>query len=112
MKAEFTQKNPKFNLMQADGIRSQTHSEDITNVLLTDGIWYLIEKGSFKFYKTSGDRAVPFIQFKVARGAFDAERGVSVAGKIVEVFPASVVGVAYLDDLDNAQFGDVLRGDQ
>lgn len=101
MKAEFTEENPKFNLLQPDGIRSQAHSEVISNVLLTDGKWYLIELGSFKFYKTAGDKAVPFVQFKVIHSGFAPGEGASpAAGKVVEVFPASVVGVAYLDRLN------------
>lgn len=102
MKAEFTNKDPKFNLMNPDGIRSQVHSESVSDVLLTDGQWYRIEPGSFKFYKTSGDRAVPFIQFKVPpfNGATTHDKTL-VAGKTIEVFPASVVGIAYREAGDS-----------
>ena len=100
MKAEFTNKDPKFNLMQPDGIRSQVHSESVSDVLLTDGQWYRIEPGSFKFYKTSGDRSVPFIQFKVLPFNGNPNDKGAVAGKTIEVFPASVVGISYRESGD------------
>lgn len=90
MKSEFTEKDPKFNLLKPDGLRGQVHAEAVTDVLLNDGRWYRIVEGSFKFYRTSGDKAVPFVQFVT-----DALANEYVAGKTVEVFPASVSGVAY-----------------
>jgi hypothetical protein len=89
MKAEFTDKDPKYNLLNPDGIRSQAHSEDITQVLLSDGNWYAVAPGSFKFYKTAGDKAVPFVQFDTL--------GTDQGGNVlrIEVFPASVQGIGY-----------------
>jgi len=90
MKAVPTNKMPKFNLLNPDGERPQTDAENITDVLLNDGHWYEIKRGSFKFYKT-GDKGVPFVQFDVTY----TEQYSPVAGRRVEVFPASVCGIAY-----------------
>lgn len=96
MKAEFTEKDPKFNLLKPDGVRGQAHSEVITQVLLNDGTWYAIAKGSFKFFKTAGDKAVPFVQFDTLD---TDENGRHLR---IEVFPASVCGIAYLAPLEGA----------
>jgi hypothetical protein len=93
MKAETTDNDPKFNLLKPDGVRSQAHSEVISQVLLNDGIWYQIKEGSFKFFKTSGDKAVPFVQFKLNDEIVDADG--TRRRHVIEVFPASVVGIAY-----------------
>lgn len=100
MKVEHTDKQPKFNLMQPDGVRGQVHSEVISDVLLNDGHWYEIKPGSFKFYKTnqSSGVGVPFVQFDIAY----TEQYRPVAGKRVEVFPASICGLAYTPSEDDA----------
>lgn len=101
MKVENTEKNPKFNLLSPDGTRAQVHSETISDVLLNDGHWYEIVPGSFKFYRTkppaAGAPAVPFVQFDVAL----TEHYHPVGGKRVEVFPASVAGLAYVPQEDD-----------
>ena|ERR1700751_4974550 len=89
MKAETSNDGPKFNLLQGDGVRPQAHSDVITQILLTDGQWYSIVPGSFKFYRTSGDHAVPFVQFDLNA---QNEQGEMVR---IEVFPATVAGWAY-----------------
>jgi hypothetical protein len=91
MKAEFTEKDPKFNLLKPDGVRSQAHSEVITQVLLNDGNWYAIRPGSFKFYRTAGDKSVPFVQFDV----LPAPGSQQAAPLRIEVFPATISGIAY-----------------
>ena len=93
MKVESTDQNPKFNLMQPDGVRSQAHNQEITHVLLTDERWYKILPGSFKFYKTAQNPqnpGVPFVQF-------DTVLPENEAGGVfrVEVFPATVAGIGY-----------------
>ena len=93
MKVETTSKTPKFNLMQPDGIRSQADVEDIAFVLLNDGKWYKIIQGSFKFYRTeqsTKNPGVPFVQF-------DTTLEINESGGVVrmEVFPATVAGIAY-----------------
>lgn len=90
MKAESTEQTPAFNLLEPDGQRGQAHSKEISRVLLNDGKWYEIEPGSFKFYKTGA--GVPFVQFKVNGGDFDCP---DADDYLIEVFPASVAGVAY-----------------
>lgn len=97
MKAESTNKNPKFNLLKPDGVRSQAHSEAVTKVLLNDGRWYDIIPGSFKFYRTSSDKAVPFVQFKIDEVD---DRLAGLEGHTIEVFPATVAGLAYSTDED------------
>lgn len=87
MKAETSDVGPRFNLLQSEGVRGQAHTKEITQVLLTDGAWYAIEPGSFHFYRTGGDKAVPFVQFDLMPNASGQLR--------VEVFPATVAGWAY-----------------
>ena len=99
MKAESTEEVPAFNIMKHDGIRSQAHNKTISRVLLTDGKWYDIIPGSFKFYKTSPDKAVPFVQFDYEREIDN--RGTFILTR-VEVFPASVAGWAYAVEDENA----------
>lgn len=89
MKAEKSETNPKFDLMNPDGVRPQVNSQVITQVLLNDGSWYGVVPGSFKFYKTSD--SVPFVQFDTASDGVD---GVTRSLRI-EVFPATVAGWAY-----------------
>lgn len=97
MKVETTDQPPKFDITKPNGIRSQTHAAEITKVLLDDGVWYNIEPGSFKFYKTS--QGVPFLTFKVP--VFVGPTGGSpVSGKTVELFPPRLVAVAYDQDED------------
>ena len=99
MKIETSKNGPKLNLLQPDGIRNQTDSRDVTHVLL-DGIgWVRIEPGSFHFYKTAGDKPVPFIQFDVLA------TGDLPAGWRVEVFPTAIAGLAY-----SPEDGDGARG--
>ena len=104
MKAESTDETPAFNIMKHDGIRSQAHNKVISRVLLTDGKWYDIIPGSFKFYKTSPDKAVPFVQFDYERenqSAFMKGGSLPPVPTRVEVFPASVAGWAYVIENEN-----------
>lgn len=90
MKAESTDQAPAFNVLEPDGQRGQVHPKEITAVLLNDGRWYQIKYGSFKFYKTGS--GVPFVQFKLSGIEFDDS---DTGDYLVEVFPATVAGVAY-----------------
>lgn len=104
MKAESTEEVPAFNIMKHDGIRPQAHNKVISRVLLTDGKWYAIVPGSFKFYKTSPDKAVPFVQFDYERkddSVFMSGGSLPPVLTRVEVFPASVAGWAYAIEDEN-----------
>lgn len=102
MKVEHTNKMPKFNLLQPDGVRPQTHSQNVSHVLLNDGHWYAIVPGSFKFYRTDATEGpgVPFVQFDIDN---DLDNDEMLVGKRVEVFPASVCGLAYTPDEGNKE---------
>ena len=86
MKIEESNGGPVFNLLKPDGVRDQASAADITMVLVSDAGWQPIIPGSFHFYKTKGDKPVPFVQFDV----IDEGRKMRI-----EVFPTSISGVAY-----------------
>ncbi|UOW93412.1 hypothetical protein SEA_LABELLE_88 [Mycobacterium phage Labelle] len=95
MQAHETEKMPKFNPAQPDGVKPQASDELITAVLVS-GEWIPIVPGSFKYYVSQpnpNDKAkmIPYIQFDVEPNpAFGA-----LAGTRIEVFPQSVGGYAY-----------------
>lgn len=93
MKVETTEQSPKFNLLASDGVRDQTDADEIKFVMI-DGLWRQIIPGSFKFYKTSGPKPVPFVQFDMVNnpgtGGIDPENYFRC-----EVFPTAIMGVAY-----------------
>lgn len=98
MKAEDTDQAPHLNLETADGEHPQTRNELITKVLLSDGKWYDIIKGSFKYYryKLSSDRIIPYVQFKIPEQHEISPGGMpyTVAESTIQVFPATVAGWA------------------
>lgn len=97
MKAEKSSHPPKFNLTKIDGQVPQRDADVISKVYLTSGATFDIVPGSFHFYTTPGDRPVPFIQFESKIWNENSE----LCSHIVEVFPASVAGIAYLKPTDN-----------
>lgn len=92
MKIETSESGPKLNLLNPDGVRSQAHADDVTRVLLDGEGWVAIVPGSFHFYKTAGDKPVPFVQFDVP---CDPVGGLSMKAYRVEVFPTAIAGLAY-----------------
>mgnify|MGYP003606749741 CR=1 FL=1 len=86
MKIEESQEGPKLNLLKPEGVRNQSSAENVTMVLLADTGWQPIVPGSFHFYKTAGDKPVPFVQFDVIDGN-DKMR--------IEVFPTAIAGLSY-----------------
>lgn len=94
MKIETSESGPKLNLLQPDGVRNQASADDVTHVLL-DGLgWRRIIPRSFHFYKTAGDKPVPFVQFDVV--ADPSSGGVDTDTHYrVEVFPTAIAGLAY-----------------
>lgn len=99
MKIEVSENGPKLNLLNPDGVRNQTHAANVTGVLLADSGWTPIVAGSFHFYKTAGDKPVPFVQFDVLGNPtgcgsdFDKFR--------VEVFPTAIAGLSYACPKEN-----------
>lgn len=103
MKVENTDKAPKFNLLKPDGVRDQGHASDVTHVLLNNGETYPVEPGTFKFYKVGSAQGVPYVTFVVSGIYESAIDRHPLAGKRIEVFPASITGIAY----DNIEDNDV-----
>lgn len=96
MKIEESENGPKLNLLQPDGVRSQANASDVNCVLLDTHGWVRIIPGSFHFYKTAGDKPVPFVQFDVIG---DPSSSGPAQGKYrVEVFPTAIAGLAYPAD--------------
>lgn len=91
MKIETSESGPKLNLLNPDGVRSQAHADDVTRVLLDGEGWVAIVPGSFHFYKTAGDKPVPFVQFDVLYDPAGTEK----MYYRVEVFPTAIAGLAY-----------------
>ena len=92
MKIEESPDGPKLNLLKPDGIRNQAGATDVDCVLLDTHGWVKIIPGSFHFYKTAGDKPVPFIQFDMV--GHPGHTGGN--GKYrVEVFPTAIAGLAY-----------------
>ena len=89
MRGENTKKKPVVDLRQHDGVQKQGESEEVVAVLLSDGSgnWLDIVPGSFHFYVTGdpqkGEKAIPFIQFKLRNG------------DEVECFPTSCAAFKY-----------------
>lgn len=92
MKIEQSENGPKLNLLKPDGIRDQASAEEITHVLLETEGWTQILPGSFHFYKTAGDKPVPFVQFDVIGNPIN---GLDNKKYRVEVFPTAISGLAY-----------------
>lgn len=90
MKIETSESGPKLNLLKPDGVREQTGSADVTMVLLDSAGWQPIIPGTFHFYKTAGDKPVPFVQFDVLDESGKKMR--------IEVFPTAIAGLAYPTD--------------
>lgn len=94
MKIETSEIGPKFNLLKPDGTRNQVHAEDVTHVLLSDTGWKRIIPGSFHFYKTAGDKPVPFVQFDTVADPCTGGIDTNTHYRI-EVFPTAIAGLAY-----------------
>lgn len=93
MKIETSESGPKLNLLKPDGVRNQASATDVTSVLLDGEGWVAVVPGSFHFYKTAGDKPVPFVQFDVIGNPASTN---PMAGKYrVEVFPTAIAGLAY-----------------
>lgn len=92
MKIEVSDSGPKFNLLKPEGTRDQGSGTDVSHVLL-DGLgWRKIIAGSFHFYKTAGEKPVPFVQFDVMN---DPATGLATGRYRVEVFPTAIAGLCY-----------------
>lgn len=93
MKIEESKNGPRLNLLKPDGVRDQAHAEEVSHVLLSDTGWVKIIPGSFHFYKTAGDKPVPFVQFDIIG---DPVTGNGGGWKHrIEVFPTAIAGLAY-----------------
>ena len=91
MKIEESADGPKLNLLKPEGVRNQQAAANVTHVLL-DGLgWTKIIEGSFHFYKTAGDKPVPFVQFDVT----ESPTGIDGTRHRVEVFPTAIAGLSY-----------------
>jgi hypothetical protein len=99
MKIEESESGPKLNLLKPEGVRNQQSAQNVTHVLL-DGLgWTQIVEGSFHFYKTAGDKPVPFVQFDVPEsptGIADTDQHYRV-----EVFPTAIAGLSYPVPVDS-----------
>lgn len=96
MNIEISESGPKLNLLKPDGVRDQTNAANVTAVLLDGEGWVNIVTGSFHFYKTAGDKPVPFVQFDTygdPGGIGDGSRKYRI-----EVFPTAIAGLAYPAD--------------
>ena len=91
MNIEVSESGPKLNLLKPDGVRNQTSGADVNAVLLDGEGWTAIVPGSFHFYKTAGDKPVPFVQFDVIGNPANGE----LRKYRVEVFPTAIAGLAY-----------------
>ena len=111
MKAEHTEVPPRFNLLKSDGVRSQGRANDVTHIMLNNGITYPISPKTFKFYKVNSNTGVPYVTFVVHPSPED-EWGPAVwvlRGKRLEVFPASITGIAYNEDDDEDEADDAAQ---
>ena len=99
MKIEESADGPKLNLLKPEGVRNQQSAANVTQWLL-DGLgWTRILEGSFHFYKTAGDKPVPFVQFDVAEsptGIADTNQHYRVEG-----FPTAIAGLSYPVSVDS-----------
>jgi hypothetical protein len=75
---------------------TMVQNEEVASVLLTDGMWYEVELGSFGMHRTSGK--VPFLRFTLTGRANNGKK------VIIETFPNALAGLAYYAD-DEAQKG-------
>lgn len=91
MNIETSETGPKLNLLKPDGVRNQAGANDVEYVLLDTHGWVKIVSGSFHFYKTAGDKPVPFVQFDMIGSPNGHNGGVYR----VEVFPTAIAGLAY-----------------
>lgn len=97
MKIENSSIGPKLNLLKPDGVRPQAGASEIDYVLLDTHGWVKVIPGSFHFYKTAGDKPVPFVQFDVIGSPTGNANGDVYR---VEVFPTAIAGLAYPRDDD------------
>lgn len=86
MKIEISESGPKLNLLKPDGVRDQASAATVDAVLLDGMGWVPIIAGTFHFYKTAGDKPVPFVQFDVIDNGKKTR---------VEVFPTAIAGLSY-----------------
>lgn len=93
MKIETSTNGPKLNLLKPDGVRDQASASEVTCVLLDGEGWVSIVPGSFRFYKTAGDKPVPFVQFDIIGNP--ANGGIALKKHRVEVFPTAIAGLSY-----------------
>ena len=91
MNIEISESGPKLNLLKPDGIRNQANAANVEYVLLDTHGWVKIIPGTFHFFKTAGDKPVPFVQFDMACTPDGKPGGVHR----VEVFPTAIAGLAY-----------------
>lgn len=99
MNIEESVSGPKLNLLKPDGVRDQARADNVSVVLLDGEGWVNIIPSSFHFYKTSGDKPVPFVQFDVIGNPAGILGGHDDRTYRVEVFPTAIAGLAYeLDD--------------
>lgn len=98
MNIETSETGPKLNLLKPDGTRNQASAADVAWVLLDGEGWVNIISGSFHFYKTAGDKPVPFVQFDIYGDPGDISD--DTRKYRIEVFPTAIAGLAYLADDD------------
>lgn len=91
MQVEDTEKDTKLNIMNFDGKKPQVDADKVSLVILTSGQVIPCIKGSFHFFVTKAERAMPFVQFDTnAIGNPNTDQVTRV-----EIFPTNMAGVGY-----------------